>query len=72
MFLSSCYLGVRKPEPEIYRMAVDIVRRPPENCVFVDDRALNLECAVVAGIKPIHFEDAGGLRSELRGYGVEV
>jgi len=35
LFLSSCYLGVRKPEPEIYKMAVDIVQQPAENCALV-------------------------------------
>ena len=72
MFLSSCYLGVRKPEPEIYRIAVDLVQRPAEACVFVDDRALNLECAVMAGIKPVHFGGADRLPGQLAELGVEV
>jgi len=72
MFLSSCYLGVRKPEPEIYRMAVDIVQRRPQECIFVDDRALNLECASLAGITPIHFRDATALEHDLATAGVEI
>jgi len=72
MFLSSCYLGIRKPDPEIYRMAVDIVQRSPQECIFVDDRALNLECAALAGITPIHFRDAAGLQNDLAAVGVEI
>ncbi len=72
MFLSSCYLGVRKPEPEIYRMAVDIVQRSPQECIFVDDRALNLECAALAGITPIHFRDSDTLQHDLAAAGVEI
>jgi len=71
MFLSSCYLGVRKPEPEIYKAAVDIVQRPPAECLFVDDRELNLECAATEGITPIHFETAEGLVADLVAAGVE-
>jgi putative hydrolase of the HAD superfamily len=72
MFLSSCYLGVRKPEPDIYRIAVDLVQQPPGECLFVDDRPLNLECAGTSGIVPIHFRDATGLRSDLAAAGVQI
>lgn len=72
MFFSSCYLGVRKPEPEIYRIAVDLVQRPPEACVFIDDRSLNLECAAMAGIKPIHFVGAERLPGQLAEVGVRI
>ena len=43
-FFSSCYLGVRKPEEQIYRLALEIAQREPEECVLIDDRGLNLEC----------------------------
>jgi len=72
MFLSSCYMGVRKPGPEIYKMAVDIVQRNPQECIFVDDRPLNLECAALAGITPIHFRDATTLQHDLTVAGVEI
>ena len=72
MFLSSCYLGARKPEPDIYRMAIDISQQSAEHCVFVDDRELNLECAVLAGMTPVHFDDAAGLRAKLGGVGVDL
>jgi putative hydrolase of the HAD superfamily len=52
MFLSSCYLGVKKPDEGIYAMAVSITQYRPEECVFIDDRELNLECANLAGIRP--------------------
>ncbi|MEI4884123.1 HAD family hydrolase, partial [Klebsiella pneumoniae] len=44
VFFSSCYVRSRKPEETIFRMALDISQRPPEQCLFIDDRALNLEC----------------------------
>ena len=72
MFLSSCYLGVRKPEPEIYKMAMDIVQRSPQDCIVVDARALNLECAALAGITPIHFRDTDRLQHDLAAAGVEI
>ena len=71
-FMSSCYLGMRKPEEDIYRVAVDIIQHPPEQCVFIDDRLLNLECADRAGIQSIHFKNADQLRTSLNELGVAV
>ena len=70
LFLSSCYLGLKKPDAGIYSMAVDIVQTRPEECVFIDDRELNLECADLAGIRPVHFRNANQLRTSLAELGV--
>src|SRR6185312_8886152 len=43
VFVSSCYVGLRKPEGGIYRLALEITQNKPEECCFIDDRALNLE-----------------------------
>ena len=45
VFFSSCYLRICKPHPQIYQMALDLSQRQPQECVFIDDRPLNLECA---------------------------
>jgi putative hydrolase of the HAD superfamily len=72
IFLSSCYLGVRKPEEAIYRLALSITQRVPEECVFVDDRELNLECARRLGLGVIHFRTPQQLREDLRRNGVAL
>jgi putative hydrolase of the HAD superfamily len=72
LFMSSCYLGMRKPEHHIYKAAVDIVQHHPNECVFIDDRELNLECANLAGIRSIHFQGADQTRTALNEMGVSV
>ncbi|MHB8539513.1 MAG: HAD family hydrolase [Candidatus Acidiferrales bacterium] len=72
VFLSSCYLGVRKPDEAIYKLALSITQRAGEECVFIDDRGLNLECARELGMHTIQFKDAGQLERELKGFGVEL
>lgn len=72
VFLSSCYLGVRKPDKTIYELALSITQRKGEECVFVDDRALNLECARELGMHIIQFKDAAQLGKELVQLGVEI
>jgi putative hydrolase of the HAD superfamily len=69
-FFSSCYLGLRKPDAAIYHRALEITQRAPEQCVMVDDRDLNLECARELGMKTIQFQDASQLRADLAQLGV--
>jgi len=68
--LSSCYLGLRKPEPAIYKRAIDILGGPAERLLFIDDRAENAAGAAAAGMKTIRFEGADKLRADLSTMGV--
>ena len=61
-----------KPQPEIYRRALEITQRSPDECLFVDDRPMNVEVARILGIRSILHVDAAQLRTELRDAGVEV
>jgi len=72
VFFSSCYLRSRKPEETIFRVALEVTQRPPEECLFIDDRPLNLENPRRLGMSTIHYQSPGQLRSELGKHGVEV
>jgi putative hydrolase of the HAD superfamily len=72
VFFSSCYLGTRKPEEAIFRIALEVTQRKPEQCLFIDDRPLNLESPRRLGMNAIHFQNAQQLRAELGNFGVEV
>ena len=71
-FVSSCFTHLRKPDPAIYRLALNLTQRKPEESCFIDDRALNLEEAARVGMHTIHFRDVEQLRRELCELGVEV
>jgi putative hydrolase of the HAD superfamily len=62
---SSCYVGLRKPGPAIYKRALDILGAPAERILFIDDREENVAGAQSAGMKGIQFVGADALRSEL-------
>ena len=70
-FFSSCFLGVKKPEEGIYRRALEISQRAPEECVFIDDRPMNVECAGHLGMHTILFRDAKQMEQDLRALGLE-
>jgi len=68
--LSSCYVGLRKPDLAMYRRALDILGSAPERTLFIDDRQENVDGAVEARIKAIRFTGAEALRGELENLGV--
>lgn len=70
LFVSSCYIGLRKPEEGIYRLALEITQKAPESCCFIDDRPLNLESAARLGMRTIQMQSASQLRKELAALGV--
>ncbi len=63
--LSSCFVGLRKPRPEIYRRALDILGKRPERILFVDDRPENAAAGAAVGMKTIWFKGADTLRRDL-------
>jgi putative hydrolase of the HAD superfamily len=69
-FFSSCYLGVRKPDSTIYKLALKITQRSAAECVMIDDRGLNLECARELGMHTIQFSNVKQLRDDLARLGV--
>jgi putative hydrolase of the HAD superfamily len=71
IFISSCFVGLRKPESGIYQLAIDVTQINPEQCCFIDDRPLNLECAAKLGMKTIQMQTLQQLREELRRVGVD-
>ncbi|HYM78880.1 MAG TPA: HAD family phosphatase [Candidatus Dormibacteraeota bacterium] len=70
LFISSCFVGLRKPERDIYRLALETTQIPGEECAFIDDRALNLECAAKMGMHTIQMNTLEQLRGDLEKLGV--
>ena len=72
VFFSSCFVGLWKPDEAIYRTALEVTQRAPEECIFIDDREVNLECPRKLGMNTIHFQSAEQLRTELRQNGIDI
>lgn len=70
VFFSSCFVGLRKPERDIYRLALETTQIEAETCCFVDDRALNLECAQKLGMHTVEMRQLEQLRSDLMKLGI--
>lgn len=53
VFVSSGVVGRRKPDPAIYRLALDLVQARPDEVVYVEDRAMFAEVATGLGVRSI-------------------
>ncbi len=71
--MSSCDLGIVKPDPRIYRCFTEAFGLKPEECLFVDDQTANVAAAVNCGWSGIVFHgDERELRKKLLQYGISV
>ena len=65
--VDSAFVGMRKPEHEIYHLTVDRLGGGlrPEQCVFVDDIAINCDAAREVGMTAVVFETTEQARAEI-------
>ena len=69
-FISSCFVHFRKPDEDIYRMALDVCQVPPEHAIYVDDRPMFVEVARGLGFHGIHHTGMESTRGQLAAYGL--
>jgi putative hydrolase of the HAD superfamily len=63
--VDSGFVGMRKPEPEIYALTLEGLGLPAEACAFVDDLEVNVAAARNAGMQGIVFRDTASTIAEL-------
>jgi putative hydrolase of the HAD superfamily len=71
-FISSCFVHYRKPDEDIYRIALDIAQVRPERVVYIDDRAMFVEVAQSLGIRGIIHSAYETTRTALEGFGLSI
>jgi putative hydrolase of the HAD superfamily len=70
VFFCSGYVGLRKPDPAIYRLAIEVLQKPADEIIFIDDREKNAAVASSLGIHGIHYTGSVALRAELKQLGL--
>jgi putative hydrolase of the HAD superfamily len=58
LVVDSAFVGIRKPEPEIYELTVERLGDGIDsaNCLFIDDADINCDAARELGMTAVHFE----------------
>ena len=63
--IESAKIGLRKPDPRIYRMMVETLRVDPKSCVYLDDLGVNLKPAREMGMTTIKVASGAQAIAEL-------
>ena len=71
-FFSSCYVGLRKPHAQIFRMALDVLQCEPGEVIFIDDRPGNVEAAAAVGMHAIRYQGSEQVARDLAALGIET
>jgi putative hydrolase of the HAD superfamily len=71
-FISSCFVHYRKPDADMYRIALDIAQVRPERVVYIDDRAMFVEVAQGLGIGGIIYKDFDTTQKALEVMGLSL
>ncbi|HEY5270432.1 MAG TPA: HAD family phosphatase [Anaerolineales bacterium] len=71
-FISSCFVHYRKPDADLYHIALDIAQVSPEQVVYVDDRAMFVEVAQGMGIRGILHNGYKSTQKTLETFGLSL
>jgi putative hydrolase of the HAD superfamily len=71
-FISSCYVGVRKPDTEIFRLALEIAQTPLRQIVYIENTLMFVQIAESLGIRSVLHTDAPSTRKKLAALGLPL
>ena len=70
-FISSCFVHFRKPDADIFRLALDIAQVPAEQVVYIDDQPMFVQIAEGLGVRSICHTDYQSTRAQLASFGLK-
>ena len=70
VFVSSCFVHLRKPDADIYRLALDLTGAHPDEAIYIDDRPMFVQEAEKMGIRSIRHQNLESTRMELESFGL--
>ena len=71
-FISSCFVGVRKPDPDIFRLALDVAQVPQEQIVYIENTAMFVDVAEGLEIQSILHTDHQSTIANLADFGFQI
>jgi len=71
-FLSSCFVHMRKPDVDIFRLALDIAQAPPAQIVYIENTPMFVQIAEGLGIRSILHVDLKATAAKLSSFGLQA
>jgi len=66
LVVDSAFVGVRKPDPEIYELTLTALGLPAAECLFIDDIEVNCDAARAVGMSAVVFRDTDQAIADVR------
>jgi putative hydrolase of the HAD superfamily len=70
-FISSCFVHIRKPDADIFRLALDISQTPARQVVYIENTPMFVQIAEGLGIRSILHTDYRSTRAKLGSFGLQ-
>jgi putative hydrolase of the HAD superfamily len=70
-FISSCFVHIRKPDVEIFRLALDIAQAPAQQVVYIENTPMFVQIAEGLGIRSILHTDYNSTFAKLASFGLQ-
>jgi putative hydrolase of the HAD superfamily len=70
-FVSSCFVHIRKPDVEIFRLALDIAQAPVQQVVYIENTPMFVQIAEGLGIRSILHTDYKSTCTKLASFGLQ-
>ena len=70
-FISSCFVHVRKPDADIFRLALDIAQAPARQVVYIENTPMFVQVAEGLGIRSILHTDYRSTCAKLAAFGLQ-
>ena len=71
-FISSCFVRLRKPDADIFKLALDIAQTPTRQIVYIENTPLFVQIAEGIGIRSILHTDYKSTRAKLASLGLDI
>jgi putative hydrolase of the HAD superfamily len=69
-FVSSCFIHIRKPDPDVFRLALDVAQTPARQVVYVENTPVFIQAAEGLGIRGVLHKDYASTRARLTSLGL--
>jgi putative hydrolase of the HAD superfamily len=70
-FISSCFVHIRKPDADIFRLALDIAHAPTQHVVYIENTPIFVQIAEGLGIRSILHADYKSTCAKLASFGLQ-
>jgi putative hydrolase of the HAD superfamily len=71
-FISSCFVHIRKPDADIFRLALDVAQTPARQIIYIENTPMFVQVAEGLGIPSVLHTDHNSTCARLASFGLNI